>query len=52
MEVNYPIVGLVLIAAIGLIVFLIRRNRKDKKKYEREVIQSEIKPEKHDTDQV
>ncbi len=52
MEINYPLVGLVLVAVIGLIIFLIRRNRKDKKKYENEMIQSDLKPEKHDTDRI
>lgn len=52
MEINYPIAGLVLIAVIGLIVFLIRRNRKDKIKYEKEMIESERKPEKHDPDRI
>ena len=52
MEINYPLAGLVLVAVIGLIVFLIRRNREDKNKYEKEMIESELKPEKHDTDHV
>jgi len=52
MEINYPLAGLVLVVVIGLIIFLIRRNRRDKKKYENEMIQSELKPEKHDTDHI
>jgi len=52
MEINYPIVVLVLIAVGGLIIYLIRKNRKDKKKFEKETIQSELKPEKHDSDHV
>lgn len=52
MEINYPIAVLVLVAVAGLIIFLFRRNRKDKKKFEKETIQSELKPEKHDTNRV
>ena len=52
MELNYPLIGLVIFLVIGLIIFLIRRNRKDKKSYERELIDSEIKPEKHDADRI
>lgn len=52
MEINYPIVALVTLLVIGLIVFLIRRNITDKKKYEKEKIQSELKPDKHDDDHV
>lgn len=47
MAINYPIVGLVLLAVILLIIFLIRRNQKDRTAYEKELIDSELKPEKH-----
>lgn len=49
MEINYAIVVLVLIAVVALIIFLIRRNNIDRKKMEKEMIDSEIKPEKHDS---
>ncbi len=49
MEINYTIAGPVLIAVAALIIFLIRRNNKDKKQLEKEIIDSEIKPEKHDS---
>ena len=52
MEINYPIAAFVTLLVIGLIVFLIRRNIKDKKKYEKEKIQSELKPEKHDDEHI
>lgn len=48
MEVNYLITVPVLIVVIVLIIYLIRRNRRDQKKFEKEIIESEIKPEKHD----
>jgi len=50
MEVNYAIAIPVFIAFLVLIIFLIRRNSKDRKKMEKEIIDSEIKPEKHDAD--
>ena len=33
MEINWVIVGIVMICVLILIVFLIRKNQKDKKKY-------------------
>jgi len=52
MDINYWWVGLTLLAMILLISWLIRRNQKDKKTYEKEIMQSEIKPEKHDDEQI
>lgn len=48
MDVNYEIAGLVLLAVILLIIFLIRRNQKDKKDFEKEMSESEITPDKHE----
>ena len=44
MNINYPILIAVIILVAVLIAFLIKRNRKDKKKYENEIIDSEIPP--------
>ncbi|WP_165503594.1 hypothetical protein [Pedobacter hiemivivus] len=52
MEINYTIAVPVLIAVVALIIFLILKNNKDKKKMEKEIIDSEIKPEKHDSGHV
>lgn len=52
MEINYAIAIPVFIAFLALIIFLVRKNNKDKKKMEKEIIDSEIKPEKHTSDQV
>ena len=52
MKVDYALVSVVILAVILLIIWIIRRNIKDRKKYERDSIQSEIKPEKHDSDHV
>ena len=47
MEINYSIVGLVLIIAVAIIIILIRRNKKDQKNFEKSVNKSEIQPEEH-----
>lgn len=46
-QINYPVIIIVVIAAVILLVWMIRRNLKDEKDYEKETMQSEIKPEKH-----
>lgn len=52
MEINYLIIALVVLAAVVFIIWLIRRNMKDKKEFEKDSIQSDLKPEKHDGDHV
>lgn len=52
MERNSFVEGLVIVVVFLLIIFLINRNRKDRKKFEQEMNQSEIKPEKHEDDRV
>lgn len=52
MEINYAIAIPVFIAFVALIIFLVRRNNIDKKKMEKEIIDSEIEPEKHKSDRV
>lgn len=49
-DVNYWWVGVIILGAIILITWLIKRDRKDEKDFKNEIIQSEIKPEKHDED--
>jgi hypothetical protein len=46
--INYWWVVPVLIALLILVGWMIRRNVKDQKEYEQDVMQSEIKPRKHD----
>jgi hypothetical protein len=45
MEINYWWVTLAFIGAFLLVYWLIRRNRKDEKDFEQDLMQSEIKPE-------
>lgn len=52
MDINYVIVAAVLFVVILLIVFLIRRNQKDRKAFEKEVKDSELKPDKHEDNKV
>lgn len=52
MEINYVIVVPVILLAILFVVWIIRRNRKDEKKFEKEMNESEILPEKHDKDHI
>ena len=49
-SINYWWTGLVLLLLVLLVIWLIKRNRKDEKDLEKEIIQSELKPEKHDDD--
>lgn len=43
-------IGLIIAAAVCIILFLVWKNRKDEKKFEKDTIQSEIKPERSDED--
>ena len=53
MEINYYILVPVLIVILAGIIYLIRRNRKDKKRYEKEVNAAESTvTEKHDRERV
>jgi len=47
MEINYWWVSLFLMLMAVLVIWLIKRNRKDEKEWERELIQSELKPEEN-----
>jgi len=48
MAVNYPIAGAVLLVMILLIVFIIRRNRKDEREFEEELNKPDPKSEERD----
>lgn len=52
MEVNYPIVIAVLLAVMFLLIFLIRRDRKDVKDFADELNKSEVEPDKHKEDRI
>lgn len=46
--VNYWWAALIVVLSILLIIWFIKRNNKDEKTFEKEMIQSETPPEKHD----
>ena len=41
MNINYPVLTVVIVLALSLVVFLIWKNQKDKKEFEEEVLESE-----------
>lgn len=45
-SINYPLAGAIVLAAILFIAWLVRRNKKDEKKFEEGTIASETTPEK------
>ncbi len=47
MNINYLLVGAVLFLVIFLIIYLIRRNRKDEKILEHDMNMAEMKPDEH-----
>jgi short subunit fatty acids transporter len=47
-DLNYWWVSVIVLAAILLITWLIRHDRKDQKDFEKRIIQSELKMDKHD----
>jgi hypothetical protein len=49
--INYWWAGVCLVLLIILLIWLIKRNRKDEKVFEKDFMQAEIKPEKHDDKQ-
>lgn len=51
MQINYPLVGLVIIALIALVVWIIKTNLKDEKDFEQQIIGSELKPKEHEKPQ-
>jgi type VI protein secretion system component VasK len=48
-EINYWWIGVLVLGIIILITWLLKRDRKDQRSFEKEIIESEIKPEKHDS---
>jgi len=50
-NINYLEVSLAVLIAVALVVWLVRRNIKDEKKFEKDMIQSEMKPDKEEQDE-
>jgi len=51
MEINYWWLGLFLLVMAILVIWLIKRNRKDEEIFEEKIIRSELKPEEHDNEE-
>ncbi|HEY0669482.1 MAG TPA: hypothetical protein VGD22_14965 [Sphingobacteriaceae bacterium] len=45
--INYTILGIFLIPIILFLIFIIRRNNKDRKSFERDLNRSEMEPDQH-----
>ncbi|MGE6219248.1 hypothetical protein ACQKCH_05435 [Nubsella zeaxanthinifaciens] len=52
MKINFIIVAVALVAILGFIYFVIKRNRKDQTELEKELNQSELKAPKHSAPKV
>jgi hypothetical protein len=50
-NINYLEVSLAVLIAVALVVWLVRRNIKDEKKFEKDMIQSEMKPDREEQDE-
>jgi len=51
-NINYLEVSLAVLIVAALVVWLVRRNIKDEKKFEKDTIQSELKPDKEEDDKL
>lgn len=47
---NRLVVLLVLLAAVALIIFLLKRNQKDRREFEDKTNHPDVRPEKHEED--
>ena len=52
MKINFILIAVAVVAILGFMYFVIKRNRKDQKDLEKELNQKELKPEKHSADRV
>ncbi len=52
MEINYNILVPIIFIVLVLILFLIRKNRKDAKKFEKQANETETITDKHDRDRI
>ncbi|WDF77359.1 hypothetical protein PQ469_26095 [Mucilaginibacter sp. KACC 22773] len=50
-NINYLEVSLAVLAVVVLVVWLVRRNIRDEKKFEKDMIRSEMKPDTEEQDE-
>lgn len=48
MNISYLIVAIVVVVALAVIIFTIKKNNKDEKNFEETIYDEEVKPDKHD----
>ena len=48
MDINYWWIAPLAIAVVIMIIWVLKRDQKDKDDFEKEIIESELPPEKHD----
>ncbi len=52
MEVNSTLIAVGVIVILAFVYFIIKRNKKDQKIMEKELNENEVKPDKHDSEQI
>lgn len=50
MNIDYLVIGGVLLILLILLLFFLKRNRKDEKEFEKDVIQNDLEAEQHKED--
>jgi preprotein translocase subunit YajC len=52
MKINFILIAVAIVAILGFVYFIIKRNQKDQKDLEKELNQKELKPDKHSDERV
>lgn len=52
MKINFILIAVAVVAVLGFIYFVVKRNHKDQKDLEKELNQKELKPDKHNSDRI
>lgn len=52
MKINFILIAVVIVAILGFVYFIVKRNRKDQKNLEKELNQKELKPDKHSDERI
>ncbi len=52
MEINYSVIGIVVLIIVVLVILFIRKNKSDREKLEQKLNQSDITTDKHKEDEI
>lgn len=52
MNVNYYVIGGIILVLLILLLLFLKRNQKDEKEFEKDVANNELEPEKHKSDKI